>query len=170
MCVCVSVNVWLCSFVSCCLCERKMQRILCQTPYLRALSLSFSALPSSLTFPSHLLHPLPSTSLCRWLLFGASPCNSTDISYSLMLSFPHLEPTWRPITMLDNASHKSSIGLSDTWGLSTRANMLFSLFFSSLSTPLLLPSFPLLVLFLNRSREESCCIADVILPQFDVHF
>ena len=44
-------------------------------------------------------------------------------------TIPTWKPSWWPITPLDNARHKSSIGLSDTWGLSNRGNMLFSVLF-----------------------------------------
>lgn len=105
------------------------------------------------SFPFQPLHRLPSTSLCRLLQFGHSPLKSWDISASLMLSFPHWEPTWRPITPLDNACHKSSIGLSDTWGLSTRGNMLSSILFSSFDShsPSFVPSFSLFMYWFRES-------------------
>lgn len=54
---------------------------------------------------------LPSTSV------GKLP-STQDLSCvaTLMLSFPHWEATWRPITPLDNARHKSSAALSDSQG------------------------------------------------------
>lgn len=97
----------------------------------------------------HLSMFLPHPSLFR-VSFHTSPA----IYYaSLMLSFPHWEPTWRPITLLDNAHHKSSIGLSDRWGLSTTENMLLSIFFSSFYSPF--PSFDhsFLSLLMNYFKE-----------------
>lgn len=56
------------------------------------------------------------TSLWGFFRIVRSPQKSWDISASLLLSFPHRAQTWRPITALDNARHKSSIGLWDTEG------------------------------------------------------
>lgn len=52
------------------------------------------------------------------LQFLPSSHASWDISASVMLLFAHTgKPALRPITVLDNARHKSSIGPADTWGL-----------------------------------------------------
>lgn len=116
--------------------------------------------------PLHLFSP--STSLNRFLQFGHSPQDSWNISASLMHSFPHKRPTWRPITLLDNARHKSSIGLSDTWGLSTRGTMLFFILFSSFSY-LLSPSFvPSGFLFMNRFRALHVALHLCFAP-FNLH-
>lgn len=107
------------------------------------------------------LVPLFSLSTFPPLTFYVSlDCCNLDIVHrspeiSLLLSssyFPHWEQTWRPITLLDNARHKSSIGLSDTWGLSTRGNMRSSILFSFYSlSPSFVPSFSV---FMNWFRES----------------
>lgn len=118
----------------------------------------FSAILGVCKYGLHLSPGLPlspgnfDSPFCRLLLFRHCPHKSWDISASLVHSFPHLEPTWRPITLLDNAHHKSSIGLSDTWGLSTRGNMRSSILSSSVHS--LSPSFvPCFSLFMNWFRE-----------------
>lgn len=115
-------------------------------------------------------HPHPSlfpvSFSAPYLLLLSVDCRYLDIVHtcpeiSPLLSCSHShnwEPTWRPITLLDNARHKSSIGLSDTWGLSTRGNMLSSILLSSLySLSPFLCSF--LFAIYELVQRIICCIA-----------
>lgn len=118
-------------------------------------------LSASLTPPSipHLLPP--STDCCCLVKVHTGP------EISPLLSCSHSctgQPTWRPITQRDNAHHKSSIGLSDTWGLSSRGNMfssssILSRSFCTLSHSFV-PSFPL---FMNRFRKRIFAFCHALL-------
>lgn len=105
--------------------------------------------------------PPPASEAPYLILLSCCPHQAWDIRPSLMLSFPLWEPTLQPITPLDNAHHKSSIGLSDTWGLSNTGNIpppILSSFYSLL--PCFVHSF---YLFKSSSKGCTVCYSAVLL-------